>query len=74
MDDDGSKSININEFTKSIHEHTLHWTPLQIKAVFDKFDSDKNGNLSYDEFLRHVRGDMNNRRKEMVSLAFQVKS
>ena len=31
----------------------------------------KDGTIDYDEFLRHVRGPMNERRKQLVNQAFK---
>ena len=39
--------------------------------VFDHFDADHGGSISYDEFLVGVRGELNERRKQLVLLAFK---
>ena len=36
------------------------------------FDSNKDGQLSFDEFLRAIRGELNTRRLDMVHLAYRV--
>lgn len=72
MDDDNSKSVSLKEFSKAVKEHTLTWTPEQIKIVFDHFDSDKSGEISFDEFLIGVRGELNERREQLVLMAFEV--
>eukprot|EP00595_Chromulina_sp_UTEXLB2642_P000916 CAMPEP_0196761750 /NCGR_PEP_ID=MMETSP1095-20130614/1052_1 /TAXON_ID=96789 ORGANISM="Chromulina nebulosa, Strain UTEXLB2642" /NCGR_SAMPLE_ID=MMETSP1095 /ASSEMBLY_ACC=CAM_ASM_000446 /LENGTH=528 /DNA_ID=CAMNT_0042111681 /DNA_START=8 /DNA_END=1594 /DNA_ORIENTATION=- len=72
IDDDNSNSIDLAEFTKAISEHAFYWTHAQIKSVFDKFDTDKSGTISYDEFLIGVRGELNERRKQLVLQAFQI--
>ena len=72
MDDNNSKTLDIGEFTKGVSEHTLSWNTTQIKAVFDFFDQEKNGQISYDEFLVALRGPLNERRKQFVYLAFEI--
>jgi Ca2+-binding EF-hand superfamily protein len=73
MDDDGSGNLNYQEFRKGIKECGLTTlTEKQIKHLFLYFDQDDSGTISYDEFLVGVRGVMNERRKEMVKLAFKV--
>ena len=72
VDDNGNGQIEFSEFTKAISEHALGWTPAQVKLVFDSFDSDKSGGISYEEFLIKIRGQLNERRKNLVLLAFQV--
>lgn len=71
-DDDGSGSINFSEFSKMINEHTLEWTPQQVRLIFDRFDTDTSGSISYDEFLIGVRGELNDRRKQLVLMAFDI--
>jgi len=36
----------------------------------DHFDRDKNGTVSYDEFLRAIKGDINDERKKWIKLAY----
>lgn len=66
--------MDLKEFTKVINEHKLGWTAEQIKLVFNRFDDDKSGTITYDEFLFAVRGQLNERRKGLVLLAYQVSS
>ena len=40
--------------------------------LFDYFDGDKSGTISYDEFLRGVRGVLNARRHGLVEQAYAV--
>ena len=72
IDDDNSNSVGLSEFKKAIAEHAMDWSDQQIKMVFDHFDRDKNGTISYDEFLRGVRDPLNDRRTQLILLAFQV--
>jgi Ca2+-binding EF-hand superfamily protein/6,7-dimethyl-8-ribityllumazine synthase len=71
-DDDGSGSLNLSEFSKVISEHRLGWEAATTKAVFDFFDDDHSGTISYDEFLLGIRGELNDRRRDMVMQAYQV--
>lgn len=71
-DDDNSGTVDIKEFTKVVGEHALGWTAAQIKLVFDQFDSDKSGTISFDEFMFGVRGQLNERRQQLVLMAFEV--
>ena len=71
-DDDNSGTISMSEFEKVCSELTMHWSKAQTKLVFDFFDRDKNGQLSYDEFLVGVRGQLNDRRHQLVLSAFKI--
>ena len=63
MDDDNSKSLNKAEFTKAMADFALGFSNGQIGALFEYFDVDNGGSIDYDEFIRAVRGPMNNARK-----------
>ena len=49
----------------------LNLGPSDMKMVFDIFDHDKDGRVSYNEFIRGIRGKMNDRRVNIVKQAFQ---
>ena len=72
MDDDGSGTLNMEEFRKAMKECRLNLTERQLKHLFSYFDKDDSGDIAYDEFLVGIRGVLNKRRKQMVFLAFNV--
>ncbi len=69
-DDDNSKQISFDEFSKLIKDYRIALNDVEIKKLFSIFDLDKSGQISYDEFLRGVVGEMNDNRKELVKKAF----
>jgi uncharacterized tellurite resistance protein B-like protein len=72
MDDDGNKSLNVNEFKKAMSEFNLHLNDDEIKQLFDYFDKDRNGTIDYEEFIQSLRGDLSARRKNLINMAFDV--
>ena len=54
-----------------MQDFALGFTPRQCGDLFDYFDVDNGGTISYDEFLRAVRGPMNMARKKIVAQAFK---
>lgn len=52
MDDDESKSLDANEFAKALKDYRISSDPEEHQAIFRLFDTDGNGQISYDEFLR----------------------
>lgn len=71
IDDDNSRELNQAEFTKVLKDLRLDFGPQEVKRLFDLFDTNKNGLISYDEFLRGVRGPMNENRLNVTKLAFK---
>ena len=71
MDDDGSGSLCISEFKKALGEYSMILTGKvfilshsrlhskkklkEVEAVFNHFDTDKSGRISFDEFLKGLR-------------------
>lgn len=46
--------------------------PAEKNNLFTFFDVDKSGGVSYDEFVREVRGPMNEAREQFVQMAFRT--
>ncbi|GMH70544.1 hypothetical protein TrRE_jg9014, partial [Triparma retinervis] len=44
----------------------------EVDAIFTFFDRDNSGLISFDEFLKGLRGPMSGRRKDLVNQAFDV--
>lgn len=62
MDDNGNKTLELPEFAKGVAECKLEFTDVDIRTLFAAFDCDRSGTVNYDEFLRHVRGPLNQNR------------
>lgn len=71
MDDDNSKNLDKAEFNKAMQDFALGFTLQQCSALFDYFDVDRSGSIDYDEFIRAIRGPMNNTRKLVVAAAYK---
>lgn len=70
MDDDNSGYLDNNEFTKALKDYRVQVTPDEGRKLFSCFDLNSDGQISYDEFLRGVVGQMNPARKQLVKKAF----
>jgi Ca2+-binding EF-hand superfamily protein len=70
MDDDNSKSLDINEFKKAIRDFKVDIPEDFIDTIFKAFDLNRDGTIDYDEFLRIIRGDLTPPRLVLVKKAF----
>jgi Ca2+-binding EF-hand superfamily protein len=71
MDDDNSKNLNKYEFGKAINDYMLGFTAAETSSLFSYFDVDGSGIIDYNEFLRAIRGPLNQNRKKIVAQAFK---
>jgi len=55
-DDDNSKNLDRAEFKKAMHDFRIGLNERQCDIAFGVFDRDGSGFISYDEFLRSIRG------------------
>lgn len=71
-DNDNNKTVDINEFRKFCHDYRIPINDNEIQVLFSELDVNRNGKIDYEEFLRGVIGEMNERRKKIVLQAFKV--
>jgi calcyphosin len=62
----------MEEFKKCIHDFRVGLTPKCSERLFKVFDIDRTGEISYNEFLRNVRGEMDEFRRGLAMQAFKI--
>ena len=62
--------MNFDEFRKAAKDFIFGLTDEEVEKAFIAFDRDNSGTIDYDEFLRTVRGNMNDFRRQLVTQAF----
>lgn len=72
MDNNGNGSLDPVEFKYGMRDFGIDLSEAEVSAILKHFDTNRDGKLSFDEFLRAIRGDMNERRTNMVMQAYRV--
>jgi len=74
LDSDNGGALSRQEMEigldKMMRGFGVHLAKAETDELFKLFDFDKNGSISYDEFLKGIRGSMGVQRVEMVKLAW----
>jgi Ca2+-binding EF-hand superfamily protein len=60
------------EFKKACRDFRIGLTEGDAERLFRIFDRDRSGKMDYEEFLRGVRGEMNEFRKALTKKAFAI--
>ena len=71
VDDSGNGQLEISEFWKALCDFRIALSPEECRQLFDLFDMNADGTVSYDELMRSVIGEMNPYRKALVKRAFE---
>eukprot|EP01137_Pigoraptor_chileana_P012552 Opistho-2@65050 len=71
MDDDGSKSLDYNEFKKGLQDYGVYVDDAAVRKLFKEFDENGDGRLNFDEFLKKLRPPMNQFRLKLIQTAFR---
>ena len=67
----GNKELSFNDFNDAVNNINLNLTPDDIKDLFNDFADPKTQNLNYANFLNALVGDLNNRRQNIVNVAYK---
>lgn len=70
IDQDGSGLVSIAEFSTIMKEFKISLSNEQINLIFKLFDLNKDGSLSYEEFMHGVKGRLSEFRQYYVDQAF----
>eukprot|EP00831_Metopus_contortus_P080861 TRINITY_DN836_c0_g1_i2.p1 TRINITY_DN836_c0_g1~~TRINITY_DN836_c0_g1_i2.p1 ORF type:complete len:464 (+),score=102.69 TRINITY_DN836_c0_g1_i2:203-1594(+) len=71
MDNSGNRKIDRHEFTWALKENGHTLSSLELERLFKYFDRNNDGVIDINEFLRGIRGELNDRRRSAVYEAFR---
>ena len=75
LDFSGERKLDPNEFRRACDVAGISqadYTPRDVDDLFEAFDRDSDGFISYEEFMNVFRGPMSERRKSLVQKAFRL--
>lgn len=55
-----------------MHDFRIGLNDAQVSTCFGIFDRDGSGEISYDEFLRTIRGEMNQNRANIAKRCYKI--
>ena len=71
VDENNSQTIDFFEFKQVCNMFNFGLNDTQLKKIFDNFDTENTGEIDYDEFIRTIRGEMNEFRQNLVQKVFE---
>lgn len=72
FDNNGDKKISKLELKYGLEDYGVPLNNQELEQVMIFFDRDKSGAIDFDELLRGLRGEMNQRRLDLVDMAFKA--
>ena len=72
MDRNRNGSLSPVEFKYAMRDYGLTISEIEVTQIVKHFDTNKDGQLSFDEFLRAIRGELNDRRRALVHQAYKI--
>ena len=79
FDFNGNGKLDSREFEDAlgafgqVHSYTrLFPSKIELQALMKYYDIDKDGNITYEEFMRGLRDELNERRLGMVKKSFAI--
>jgi len=71
MDDGRDRKLDREDFKWGLKDYGVHLNDRQFDVLLDYFDDNKDGLISINEFLNGVAGPMNERRADLVRIAYE---
>jgi len=72
MDFNGNGRLDPTEFEQALAAFGLFPKKVELQALIKFYDTDGDGNVSYDEFISGLRDELTERRRAMVYKAFAI--
>ena len=71
LDENNEQELDLKMFAQICHEFDFGLTEEEIEELFISFDKEERGMVNYDDFIRILRGELNDKRKDLVQNVFK---
>ena len=71
LDEENAQELDIKLFTQICTKFDFGLTKEEIEELFVSFDKDERGMVNYDDFIRVLRGELNENRKNLIQNVFK---
>ena len=71
-DNDNNKTIDKKEFNKFCHNYRIPLNDNEIQTLFTELNINNSGTIDYEELIKGVVGEMNDRRRKIVLQVFRL--
>lgn len=72
MDEDDNRRLSKDELSIGLEHYGLYMSGEEIDQLMGAVDKDKSGKMNLTEFLLAIRGQINQRRQQMIDMAYKV--
>jgi Ca2+-binding EF-hand superfamily protein/WD40 repeat protein len=72
MDDSGDRKLSKEELKYGLQDYGMPLSSAELEDLFQIFDADGSGSISFNEFLLRLANPMNTRRVNLVDKAFNI--
>jgi len=72
MDENGDKRLSKDELKYGLRDYGIELSPSELEQIFAYFDRDRDGIIDFTDFLVGLKGDISNRRRKLVKMAFDL--
>ena len=70
LDDNRNRQVDLNEMLWGLKDFGIYLNEDQAKTILAKFDRDGSGSVSFDEFIRSLRGELSENRLIWIKQAY----
>lgn len=70
MDDNGNRQLDVDDFRWGFIDYGFQLTQEEAGEILKKFDRDGNGTIDFNEFIRFLKGDLNESRLRWIRAAY----